>query len=154
MCVLLILATRALSWKRLCLPHLGWRKNLWVSKQVSHFHTTGTQPALWKHVLSAIFLQAATKCATIHSIPKKDRMQAPVFTAFHRWTSSSAQCEASGILRLVRFANMQHTMPKVAVANRHHCAWSVAERPKRRRWVSYTASHRAQSSPHFVLCFT
>lgn len=68
-CVSLILATRALCQKRLCLPHWTWRKNLQVSKQVSHFHTTGSQPELWKQALSAVFQQAAAECAWVHSTP-------------------------------------------------------------------------------------
>lgn len=91
-CVPLEVATGALWRKRPCLPHGRWRKNPWVSKRVSYFHSLDTRPALGKHALAIVFLQPATKYARACSNPWKTE-NSSLFPGHS--IGSWAQCEAA-----------------------------------------------------------
>lgn len=91
-CVPLEVATRALWRKRPCLPHGRWRKNPWVSKWVSYFHSLDTRPALGKHAPAIVLLQPATKCARACSNPWKTE-NSSLFPGHS--IGSWAQCEAA-----------------------------------------------------------
>lgn len=91
-CVPLEVATGALWRKRPCLPHGRWRKNPWVSKRVSYFHSLDTRPALGKHAPAIVLLQPATKCARACSNPWKTE-NSSLFPGHS--IGSWAQCEAA-----------------------------------------------------------